>query len=296
MTPPTAQPGKISDALADARRHPPEGSRAAEYVEFASRRFVLATDLDGTFLGGSDADRRKLYEWIEANQAEVGLIFVTGRDPQFLEQLCADTFVPWPEYVIGDVGTTIARVEFDEAGKGRVTPMAPLETWIADAWGDAGDKVRAALDGHPGLSLQPTAFRHRVSYDYDPAAFDPSAHQIVADLGLDSLVSDNRFFDVLPRGVSKGPSLLRLLAHLGVAEHKTLAAGDTLNDYSMLALDLPGVAVGGAESGLLEKLPDRANLHKAAAIGAGGILEAVARLGLHPSPPAPDADADPSVA
>ena len=288
MTSPMTETGKIPDALAEARRHPPAGSRAEEYVDFASRRFVLATDLDGTFLGGSEADRRRLYEWIEANRGEVGLIFVTGRDPQFLEKLCAETFVPWPEYVIGDVGTTIARVEFDESGAGRVRPMGPLETWISDAWGDAGAKVREALDGHPGLTLQPTAFRHRVSYDYDPQAFDASAHDIVAEMGLDSLVSDNRFFDVLPRGVSKGPSLLRLLAHLGVPEHKTLAAGDTLNDFSMLALDLPGVAVGGAESGLLEKLDDRANLHRAQAIGAGGILEAVASLGLHPTPPAPD--------
>lgn len=287
MTSPMTETGKLPTALAESRRHPPAGSRAEEYVDFAARRFVLATDLDGTFLGGSEADRRRLYEWIEGNRGEVGLIFVTGRDPAFLEQLCAETFVPWPEYVIGDVGTTIARVEFDEDGTGRVRPMGPLEEWISEAWGDAGDRVRRALDGHPGLTLQPTPFRHRVSYDYDPAAFDPSAHDIVAEMGLDSLVSDDRFFDVLPRGVSKGPSLLRLLAHLGVPEHRTLAAGDTLNDFSMLALDLPGVAVGGAEAGLLEKLAPRANLHRAEAIGAGGILEAVASLGLHPSPPAP---------
>ena len=47
-------------------------------------------------------------------------------------------------------------------------------------------------------------------------------------LGLDSLVSDNRFFDVLPRGVSKGPSLRRLIAHLDIPEDRVLAAGDTL--------------------------------------------------------------------
>ena len=78
--------------------------------DIAGCRFVLATDLDGTFLGGSEEDRAKLYQWIEDNRDTIGLIFVTGRDPKFIGELC-DGGVPWPEYVVGDVGTTIARVE-----------------------------------------------------------------------------------------------------------------------------------------------------------------------------------------
>ena len=70
--------------------------------------YALATDLDGTFLGGSDADRRALYAAIDARRDRMGLIFVTGRDPDFIEGLCGSGGVPWPDYVIGDVGTTIA--------------------------------------------------------------------------------------------------------------------------------------------------------------------------------------------
>ena len=51
------------------------------------RDFVLATDLDGTFLGGSDEDRAALYDWIEDNRATIGLIFVTGRDPEFIADI-----------------------------------------------------------------------------------------------------------------------------------------------------------------------------------------------------------------
>ena len=267
---------------------PPEGSEAAEHRDFAKRRFVLATDLDGTFLGGSDEDRETLYKWIDAHRDEIGLIFVTGRDPEFLEELCRGP-VPWPDYVVGDVGTTIARMVFDDPDpeQGRVRPIEPLEEQIAEIWGDAGPKVRAALDGHPGLKLQPTPFRYRVSYDYDPKTFDPSAIDIVKQIGHDPLISADIFFDVLPRGVSKGPSLLRLLAYLGVPENKTLAAGDTLNDLSMLDMHVPAVAVGNSEPGLTEALSDRDTLHRAKAHGAGGILEAIAALGLHPSPPAP---------
>lgn len=245
----------------------------------AERQFVLATDLDGTFLGGSQEDRDRLYGWIEDNRGSIGLIFVTGRDPGFIEELCAGG-VPWPEYVIGDVGTTIATCG-PQAG---ITPIPALEADIAERWQQAGDRVRAALDGHPGLTLQSTQFRYRVSYDLDAARFDESAVAIVEDLGLDALISDNRFFDVLPRGVSKGPSLRRLTAHLGLEEHRVLAAGDTLNDLSMLACGLPAVAVGGAEQALLEALDGLAHVHTAGRHGAGGILEAVGVRGLHPLP------------
>ncbi len=247
-------------------------------VPINARKFVLATDLDGTFLGGSDADRKRLYNWIEANRDTIGLIFVTGRDPKFIRELC-DGGVPWPEYVIGDVGTTIAKVT-----DGTIEPIEPLEEDIASRWDNAGDPVRAALDGHPGLTLQPTEFRYRVSYDLHPDSFDPAAHDIVEKLGHDSLVSDNKYFDVLPRGVSKGPSLKRLVAHLDIDSETVLAAGDTLNDLSMLQCGLPAVAVGGSEPDLLSRVQHLQQVHKATAIGAAGILEAVAVRNLHPVP------------
>jgi hypothetical protein len=43
--------------------------------------------------------------------------------------------------------------------------------------------VTAALDDHPGLRVQTTAFRYRVSYDMDPAAFDPAAKGVVEGWG-----------------------------------------------------------------------------------------------------------------
>lgn len=245
----------------------------------AARQFVLATDLDGTFLGGSDADRRALYDWIEENRATIGLIFVTGRDPDFIRDLCAEG-VPWPDYAVGDVGTTIAHV----SARDGLTPIAELEDDIAARWNDSGARVRDALDGHPGLTLQPTTFRYRVSYDLDPDALEPGHEAKVEALALDHLTSDNRFFDVLPKGVSKGPSLKRLVAHLGIDADRVLCAGDTMNDHSMLTSGLKAVAVGGSEDALLARLEGHARVHEARAVGAAGILEAVAAFDLHPTP------------
>lgn len=246
-------------------------SASDDTVDLSKKALVLATDLDGTFLGGSEASRARLYDWIEENRADVGLIFVTGRDPEFIQDLTQGRGVPRPDYVVGDVGTTIASVGEDHLP----TPIAELEAEIAAAWGDAGKRVQAALHPVEGLRLQPTGFRYRISYDMDPALFDPVALDIVADLGLDALVSDNRYFDVLPKDISKGPSLLRLLAFLRVANDRCLVAGDTLNDLSMLALGLPAVAVGNSEPNLIAALKDHDHVHFAAGEGAEGITEAI---------------------
>ncbi|WP_422071396.1 HAD-IIB family hydrolase [Tranquillimonas rosea] len=248
-------------------------------ASLAGKHFILATDLDGTFLGGSDEDRRALYDWIEENRHSIGLIFVTGRDPQFIRGLC-DGGVPWPQFVIGDVGTTIAEVTADK----HIEPIADLEHEIASLWNDSGEKVRAALDGHPGLTLQPTDFRYRVSYDLDPGAFDRAAIDTVDEMGLDHLISDNRYFDVLPRGVSKGPSLKRFVSYMGVSPQRVLAAGDTLNDLSMIECGLPAVVVGGAEQALIDRVSTLPHVHTADAVGAAGILEAVRAFDLHETP------------
>ena len=242
--------------------------------DISEKAMVLATDLDGTFLGGSATDRDKFYAWIENNRARVGLVFVTGRDPGFIREEVRRG-LPSPDYVIADVGTTIAA--FD--AHGHVSPIAELEADIVEAWGHAGPTVESALRAIPGLRLQSTGFRHRVSYDLDPAEFDPKAFDIVAELGLDALMSDNRFLDVLPKGVSKGPSLLRLLDHLSINTSKTLVAGDTLNDLSMLELGLPAVAVGGSEPALIERVRGMAHLHCAEGLGVSGIAEAILKFG-----------------
>jgi len=247
----------------------------------APPELVLATDLDGTFLGGPPAARARLYDWIRDMGPSVGLIFVTGRDPDFIAGLCAGQGVPAPSHVIGDVGTTIARFT-----DGRVAPIPALEAPIAAAWADRGDRVRALLADVPGLREQGTPFRYRLSYHYDPGRFRPDDLAPVRALGLDVLVSHGCFVDILPPGVSKGPSLLRLLGHLGLPPGRVLVAGDTLNDLSMFQTGLHGAVVGGAEPGLLAATAALPRAYRCTAPGAAGIIEAIHAFALHSQPPA----------
>ncbi|MEO1330130.1 MAG: HAD-IIB family hydrolase [Pseudomonadota bacterium] len=237
---------------------------------------ILATDLDGTFLGGSERDRADLYGWIEEHRAQIGLIFVTGRDLPFIEGLCADGFVPWPDHVVGDVGTTIASVD---RAKRAIRPNPALEHDIRALWGERFAEIKERLETAPGLSPQTGPFRYRMSYHYDPRDFDPEIVSVVEGAGFDCLISDDRFLDVLPKGVSKGPSLLRLLDAIEADHDRVLVAGDTMNDLSLFETGLLGVAVGNSEPPLVERVQGRLNVHHASGHGAAGIREAIDRFG-----------------
>lgn len=234
---------------------------------------VLATDLDGTFLGGTDAERRALYGAIAARD-DVLLIFVTGRDVDFIRALIAQPGMPTPRYIVGDVGTSVYDVAADFA------PVADLEADIVARWNGANDRVLALLRDEPGLELQPTPFRHRVSYYYSPDTLRPETVRKVEDAGFDCLTSADLYFDVLPRGIAKGPTLRRMVAALGLPEDRVLVAGDTMNDLSMFHTGFKGVAVGNSEARLVEALPDGPQIYRSTGHGAAGVLEAIGHFGL----------------
>ena len=232
---------------------------------------VLATDLDGTFLGGDDAARAALYDWIGQHRDELVLIFVSGRGQAFMREL-AGTLPVRPDHCIGDVGTSV------HSGP-QLEPLRAVEDWLDEAWPQhAHATIGDAMRAHPQLLEQQGCGGRRRSYLYRDAAAAAKAAADIELLGFDTLVSDGRFFDVLPRGVQKGPTLLRTLAALGLPPHRTLVAGDTLNDLSMFDTGLSGVAVGNREPELDRALASHANVYRARAAGAAGVLDALERF------------------
>jgi hydroxymethylpyrimidine pyrophosphatase-like HAD family hydrolase len=180
----------------------------------ATQPLLLATDLDGTFLGGDRPDRQQLYRTIETQRDRWRLVFVTGRSLAQVAALYADPEtqslgLPRPDVVIGDVGTTV--VDFATG-----QPVEPVQRWIAETWettwGQVGDRLTAWLASVPGLDPQPGSFRYRRSYYCDPTTVPPDVLQQIETAGCDWILSDGRFLDILPRGVSKGPVLRRLIA------------------------------------------------------------------------------------
>jgi hydroxymethylpyrimidine pyrophosphatase-like HAD family hydrolase len=237
------------------------------------RRLVLGTDLDGTFLGGDRAQRQGLYRWIAAHRDRVVLVFVTGRDRALIEALYGDgdwPDLPTPDYAISDVGTTVTDWPTGQ-------PVAAVQDAIAARWGNGSDRVAQLLDGLPGLRLQPGGFQYRRSYFCEDAAVGDRAIALAQAAGYGAILSDGgQFLDILPPGVSKGPTFLRLLETLGHGPADALVAGDTLNDWSLLTCGVPAIAVGNCELSLTQRLRQwtgQPAIYQSSQPGAAGILD-----------------------
>lgn len=231
---------------------------------------LLATDLDGTFLAGNPEDRLSLYQTIAAHP-EIKLAYVTGRSLEAVLPLLADPTLPQPDYIIADVGATLVHGD-------SLQPIQQLQSVVDTRW-PGETQVAGAVEPF-GLERQDVPQARRCSYFCTPEqAANPALREIADELGCDLLYSAELYLDFLPKGVNKGSSLQALADWLELSHDQVLAAGDTLNDLSMLSSSFHGVCVGESETALLEATTNHSRTLHAERPGCGGILEAFAHFG-----------------
>lgn len=240
-----------------------------------SPELVLVTDLDGTLLAGSSAWRRGFYGWLKQERHRVLHVFCTGRDLDSVARVLQQDGhlgLEAPHLVISDVGCTVA------CGKSlRPIPLA-VEP-IDQRWRGLPERLEPLLLDQPGLVPQPRSHNRRLAFYYDPLCLDPGLIPRLRTEGVDCLLSDDRYFDVLPAGVNKGSTLLDLLSWLEVEAGRVVTAGDTLNDLAMFETGLSGVMVANAEPALRQHLPRLPGTYLARGEGCAGIVEGLHHFG-----------------
>lgn len=269
-----------------------------------SERLVLATDLDGTIAGGSDAARAELAALL-IGTTSVRFVYVTGRTPAAASELIARVRLPVPDALIADVGTSVLH------GVGP-QHVAEVEAELERGWPGAGT-VRERLADLDLLTPQDIDAPRRVSYWIEPvrrrrdadasggsdpfaaprpgdASMDAASARIAEQaeqaaaaaldgLDVDVLMSANVFLDVLPHGVNKGTTLRRVLRWLDRDEADCVVAGDSLNDLALFETGLRGIVVGNGEPALLRRVAHHEHVYTARAQGAGGVLEGLRHHG-----------------
>lgn len=238
----------------------------------AARPFVLATDLDGTFAAGREETRAALVSVI-ATTPVARLIYVTGRTPESTRRLMERVGLPEPDLLVSDVGSSVFR---------NGARIAEIETAIAERW-PGGDAIRDRLDGTKGIAEQDIRAPHRVSYSVsDPDDLRLAVRRVKRRLReheVDIIDSAGRYIDVLPRGVNKGTTLMRVIAHMWMPRDGVIIAGDSLNDLSLFDTGLRGVLVGNAEPRLVRKVSRRDHVHTSEHEGVDAIVEGLLRFG-----------------
>ncbi|MCM3744481.1 HAD family hydrolase [Sporosarcina luteola] len=230
-----------------------------------NKKQLLATDLDGTFVGDKDALGR-LLEYFNSSPEEVALIYVTGRHLSSARALMAEEGLPLPDLLITDVGTSIYHTD-------------GLEdiNWKQDMQEDWQPGMVAEIAAaFPALERQELPDDRRVSFTVtdDIGAVDEFRKALDAEAIPHTFIfSSNRDIDILPSRAGKGNALEYVLRKYARDDVKLLIAGDSGNDRDMLSLGHPSVIVGNAQAELLEMEPCK-NLFRANENCAGGIHEA----------------------
>lgn len=234
---------------------------------------ILATDLDGTFAGGTAADREKLQQTLRQLPG-AKLIYVTGRSLEATREIMAEAPLPHPDLLICDVGTTVRHGP-------DLQPLTEIESELDLLWPGA-ETIRSRMNSVPGLEEQELRPPRRVSYWIREGSMNEAierAREALGDLDVDLVASADVYLDVLPPGVNKGTTLMRVLHWLERGETDVVVAGDTLNDLALFDTGLSGVVVGNSEPALLEVVTGREHLYLAAGDGAAGILEGLRHFG-----------------
>ncbi len=269
-----------------------------------ARPLLLCTDLDRTLIpNGAEPEspgaRARFRALIDSGR--VTLAYVSGRHRALVEEAIAAYDLPLPDFVIGDVGTTLYRVT-----GGTWNRVADWEEIIGADWAGMDHSALQSLFADMGeLRLQEPEKQNRFKLSfYAPTDIDAPAliarmrERLAPGGARASLVwsideaAAVGLLDVLPECATKYHAVVFLMGLTGHSESSTLFAGDSGNDLEVLESPIPSVLVANGHPAVRDEARRRASANGNAkrlyeAIGgwaglngnyAAGILEGVAHF------------------
>lgn len=234
-------------------------------------RLLVCTDLDRTLIpNGTQSESRGARARFSqfASHPEVTLAYVSGRHRALVEKAIASYRLPIPDFVIGDVGTTIYHV-------GKDLTWIPQQSWEDQIGRDWGGKshadLKALLQPVRGLRLQEPGKqnRHKLSY-YVPMQADREAlsremqRRLVSGGASCNLIwsldepQGIGLLDVLPASASKYHAIEALMQDQGFDDSSTVFCGDSGNDLEVLVSHIPSVLVANADQEIKRTATDAA--------------------------------------
>ena len=224
----------------------------------ASKRILICTDLDRTLLPNGQQPEsplaRERFRHL-AERPEITVAYVTGRHRELVLAAIEEYQLPLPDYVIGDVGTSIYTVERDH--------WLLWESWhqeIGVSWhGLTHDSLVQLFADIEALRLQEPEKQntYKLSYYAEPiinvqALLEEMQQRLdqveIAATFIWSIdeTTDTGLLDILPAAASKRHAVEFLMNENEFSLDNTLFAGDSGNDLPVLTSPIHSVLVANA--------------------------------------------------
>jgi len=236
-----------------------------------SEQLLICTDLDRTLIpnGPEPASPGSLEHFTRlVSRPEVELAYVSGRHQELVEEAILEHDLPIPDFVIGDVGTTIYHV-------GNEHDWVPQTRWEAIIGRDWGNKshsdIRALLADLPALQLQEPDRQNRFKLSYYVSLHgdqDRVEEEILRRMNHANVrvrliwsvdqAESTGLLDLVPRGASKFHAIKALMEQQGYGFRHTVFCGDSGNDLEVLVSPLQAVLVANALPGIKEEASEMA--------------------------------------
>ncbi len=235
------------------------------------QKLLICTDLDRTLLPNGEppesSEARSTFSRFIALPS-VFLAYVSGRHLRLVEQSMQEYGLPDPDWIIGDVGSSIYRRDLDG--------WSLLTSWsscISVDWqGLVAADIAPLFSGLGGLMLQPEdkqntyKLSYFIPFDVDLLALKQAmescleANNITASLiySVDEQAAMG-LMDVLPKRADKLHAIEFLMREQGFRSEQTLFAGDSGNDLAVLTSPLPSVLVANAHHDVVEQAIEEAH-------------------------------------
>jgi HAD superfamily hydrolase (TIGR01484 family) len=225
-----------------------------------TERLLICTDLDRTLLPNGNAPEsapaRVLFAALAA-RPEVLLAYVSGRHKALVEQAIAEYELPRPDFVIGDVGTSIYAITAEDWQEWPQWIAAIAPDWAGREHAD----MRRMFEHLADLRLQESAKQNRFKLSYyvpieaDLPRLMAAMRGLLGEQGIraDLIYSVDEtgpigLLDVLPASATKVHAIEFLMRELGFGIENTVFAGDSGNDLPVLISPIRSVLVANASA------------------------------------------------
>jgi sucrose-6-phosphatase len=235
------------------------------------KTILLCSDLDRTLIPNGAEDEspqaRPLFAGLAAHP-QLRLAYVSGRDKNLVKKAIVDFDLPEPDFVIGDVGTTLYHVDGNQWHMNQGWQHEISRDWHGRSHSDI-TTLLADMDGKD-LELQAPEKqnRYKISY-YTDSSIDPRTlkqqvtgildnHQIATHIIWSRDDAEQRgLLDILPRRANKLQAIRFLMADKAFEESNTVFAGDSGNDLDVLVSGLQAILVKNAADDVRQSALDR---------------------------------------